>query len=432
MKNITLLLYFENFLRLISILISVLVASRLYSISEFGKISYLISLVAIANAVAEGGFGQLNLTKYQIFQNLNYPISSLFAVRIVSTLLVIIIFNLITLFLPLSNDEKFLLSLSILISLFGFFILLRQDLINNCKISFLLIAGISSSIITVALKVTAAILQIAPINYVFVSAICICLSGLIYLIPFIKPKLDANKYSHLKNSITNRFKSSFSLLSLNFSIKSLKPFYFASLASVLFTYSDILILKLYTTFDIIAFYSLCQQFCGAVISFSPSIISIYASKEFLKKKFGMLSMSQLPTNCMHKYLRNTLLLSSVVFSLCGLLLLLLINIFILQSNYNYSVYYFSLSIPLILMTFFQQGFCLLLQILKLEKFIYLISFAALSLNIIINFTIIPIIGAVGAIISTTIAIPLSLIIPLLNRPSRSDYLDALSSYSLQW
>lgn len=429
MKNVSLFLYSENLFKLVSAFAAVIVASRFYGVDDFGKISYLGSFVVIANAIAESGFGQLNLTKYQIFKNHKFPISSLFVLRLASTALVIILFIVISFFWPLGHHERFILSLSILISLFGFFNLLRQDLIDKSKIKCLIIAGVSSSAITVLLKTLSSIIKITPVYYILVSSVCIFLTGLTYLIAFsfAQPKFNKSLLSQLK--LNQRWKNASSLYSLRFSIKNLKPFYLASLAGVLFTYSDILILKLYNDFETIAFYSLSQQFCGAVISFAPSIVSIYASKQLLTRNINSPPDCQSSVNITQRSLRNTLLITSIIFSLCGFFSLYLINILLLKSNYNISVYYFVLSFPIIVFTFLQQGLCLLLQKLRLENFIYIISVSALAFNIVTNIIIIPILGAVGAILSTMIALIFSLSIPLVFRSSRSKFLNVLALYS---
>ena len=430
MKNISFLIHFENFFKLASALIAVLLASKLYSTSDFGKISYLISFLVIANAIAEGGFGQLILTKQKIFKGVSHPMSSLFALRLISTVIVILLFNFLFLFLPLDFTEKNFLSCSIFLSLFGFFILLRQDLVNELKVKTLIIAGIFSSTIATLLKLLSSILQVEPIFYVLISAFCIAVTGLIYLTFFCTAKYLEKGLSRIEFiDFRKRFKKLIDIDGLLFSMKNLKPFYFASLASVMFTYSDVLILKFYTNFDTVAFYSLSQQFCGAAISFSPGIVSMYASQNFIFKKIKAVNVDHLTSNALHSYLRNTLLVSSVFFATCGFLFLLLTNQLVLENRYELSIYFFLSSLPLIIITYMQQGFSLLLQQSGMEKLIYIISFSALIFNLIFNFVTIPWAGAFGAIFSTTISIVLSILVPLSFKSSRSDYFSALSCYS---
>lgn len=393
----------EPFFRTLFTAIFSIIFAKAYGPEVVGKFAALSIVIAVMTRLGDLGLARLTLVLPSNQQfNLHYHIK-LLTLRLISSLLAFLPSYFFAFFITESVNQ------SLIVATIVFFLLIlmhdtsRQAFVDSGHIKVYARASFAGVILLFGARMLIVasdqswiyLIPLGLVEPIILTSFCVW---------FVRRRILSLSVASITENLFGSYRAFFKIIKLS------SPLYLAGLNGIVLSYSDSLMIKIFSTFKELGFYSFSLQFSGACIMLLPSISSYYASKldnQIVNKKYTLV-----------------LYAFSFLGSLSAFLFILLVNKFLLNTEYNHSVLLCLCLVPVNLLLFSSQGLSVRLQKHGLGKIIVSTSIVTLLANLTLNSAFIPDFGALGAIMATVMSIIIGIIFPLLlpfRKSIKNDY-----------
>ena len=394
------LIYFIGtiLLSILNFVISILYGN-MFSTNDFGIYSLAFSTYTLISQLLIGWYEKSIIRFYNNKKDNESLVSSVYSFHIITSILLILLFNLIIVFSPIGNTEKYLYTIFSITYFFESFLLITNTILrskNNSK------QYSKNVVLNGFLKIISLLLlyYVLGIKIVLIIAISLLITEIIQSI-YLTIKYKIHKNISLKNIDYKLLKEMF---------KYGYPLIGVSLTSWILNVSDRYIVRLFYSNSEVGIYSYSYTIANSIIMLViqfimlgayPNIVNTWENKgkkdtvELIKKYLNVYSLIIIPL-CF-----GFIFLGKEFFKL-------VIN----EAYYDGYIIFIITSIGIALLGFSQYT-NKVWELLKKTHTILILNIMAAVINIILNFIFIPIYGSYFGAITTVISFIIYIIISLL-------------------